>query len=245
MWAEIIRITHSWDKMQDNAAWEIQAVWPTQPGGRKLIQVWFFLKILISYQFRLAAGRNILIDIARILWKNSELRRYLLQLIIDWVVPWCFITTKSDIFTKMFLHLAAFVGWFYIHSLMFVFTSSEFELFSTLWQFKFSPGLAFCQRRAKPWAGWLINPVTRFTEFLQIICQPLACSHHAPASCHQPQLRSLFRKALLVSFSRCLSSAPGDHEWAEGPEHEFVIPSNTRTARGKGRACSQPNLGKL
>ena len=102
----------------------------------------------------------------------------------------------------MFLHLAAFVGWFYIHSLMFVFTSSEFELFSTLWQFKFSPGLAFCQRRAKPWAGWLINPVTRFTEFLQIICQPLACSHHAPASCHQPQLRSLFRKALLVSFSR-------------------------------------------
>ena len=139
----------------------------------------------------------------------------------------------------MFLHLAAFVGWFYIHSLMFVFTSSEFELFSTLWQFKFSPGLAFCQRRAKPWAGWLINPVTRFTEFLQIICQPLACSHHAPASCHQPQLRSLFRKALLVSFSRMPELSPGGSRVSWGLRTRICHSIKYPDSPGQG-ACMQP-----
>ena len=47
---EIIRITHSWDKMPDNAAWEICT---SLCGPEKLIQV-CFRKILISYQPRMA-----------------------------------------------------------------------------------------------------------------------------------------------------------------------------------------------
>ena len=69
---------------------------------------------------------------------------------------------KKRHFTAMILHLSDFVRWFYIHSLMFVLvlTSSEFELFSTLCQFRL--GL---QSNAD-----IRDLSTSFTEFLQVIC---------------------------------------------------------------------------